>query len=289
VQKLIIEASLNESAGKELNPNIPYGAEEAARDAIACVKAGAAIIHYHARDPKGENEWENGTRTYLEFYRLLRRECPDVIVYPTQRGQTPERTRHLYELYADPEEGLELATVDVFPTPGFTRNDSAEVIALLEELKRHHIAFSIGVRDLGHMRHVARYKDLGLIGDTLILKIFWNDFSIGPVPGMRGLQMYLDAAPPGVTLQWFNTVYRGDPDLATLRPTSMLAAATGGHIRTGIGENPTLDGRRSTKTYTNADHVEMAVEMGQLAGRGIATSNEARAMLGMPPRRQRSA
>jgi 3-keto-5-aminohexanoate cleavage enzyme len=89
-----------------------------------------------------------------------------------------------------------------------------------------------------------------------------------------------------VTVQWFNTVYDGAADLSTLRRTSMLAAATGGHIRTGIGENPMLDGRREARAYTNVDHVEMAVELGHLAGRVVATPDEARAMLGMPPRPQ---
>jgi 3-keto-5-aminohexanoate cleavage enzyme len=285
MDKLIIEASINESARKEDNPNIPYGPEEGARDGIACAKAGAAIIHYHARDQvTGENEWEHGTKTYLECWRLIRQECPDVIVYPTQRGYTLDLVPHLFELARDPDEGLELATVDVFPKGGFSRDDSSVMVELMHELQRHHISYSLGVRDIGHMRHIARYHDMGLVGDTLILKIFWNEISIGPPPNMRGLQMYLDMVPAGVTVQWFNTVYDGAADLSTLRRTSMLAAATGGHIRTGIGENPMLDGRRGPQAYTNVDHVEMAVELGQLAGRGIATPNEAREILGMPPR-----
>lgn len=287
MQKLIIEASINESVRKEDNPNIPYGPEEGARDGIACAKAGAAIIHYHARDQvTGDNEWERGTKTYLECYRLIRQECPDVIVYPTQRGYTLDLVPHVFELARDPEEGLELATVDVFPTGGFSRDDSGVMVELMQELRRHNVAYSLGVRDIGHMRHIAHYREIGLIGDTLILKIFWNERSIGPPLEMRGLQMYLDMVPAGVTLQWFNTVYDGAADLNTLRRTSMLAAATGGHIRTGIGENPMLDGRRGSQAYTNVDHVEMAVELGHLAGRGVATPDEARALLGMPPRAQ---
>jgi 3-keto-5-aminohexanoate cleavage enzyme len=284
VDKLIIEASINESVSKDDNPHIPYGPEEGAADAIACAKAGAAIIHYHARDQRtGDNLWADGAQTYLECYRMIREECPDVIVYPTQRGYRLDDVPHVFALARDPEEGLELATVDVFPTGGYTRNDSSTMVTLLEELRRHGVAYSIGVREIGHMRHVRHYHDLGLIGDTLILKIFWNEFAIGPTPGARGLLMYLDELPPGVRCQWFNTVYDGDPDLGTWRRTSMLAAATGGHIRTGIGENPLLDGRDGP-IYTNVDHVEMSVDMAHLAGRAVATPDEARAILGMPPR-----
>jgi 3-keto-5-aminohexanoate cleavage enzyme len=285
VDKLIIEASINESVAKADNPHIPYGPEEGAADAIACAKAGAAIVHYHARDQQtGENLWSDGAATYLECYRMIRAECPDVIVYPTQRGYRLEDVPHVFELARDAEEGLELATVDVFPTGGFTRNDSSTMVTLMQELQRHGVAYSIGVREIGHMRHVRRYCDLGLIGDTLILKIFWNEVSIGPTPGMRGLQMFLDEVPDGVRCQWFNTVYDGDPERSTWRETSMLAAATGGHIRTGIGENPMLDGRKGAAAFTNVDHVKMSADMATLAGRGVATPAEARAILGMPPR-----
>ena len=50
MQKMMIEAAINELATKEQNPHVPYGPEEVAEDAIACAKAGAAIVHFHARD-----------------------------------------------------------------------------------------------------------------------------------------------------------------------------------------------------------------------------------------------
>ena len=56
MRKLMIEAAINELASKEQNPNVPYGPEEVARDAIACAKAGATIVHFHARDAD-TGEW----------------------------------------------------------------------------------------------------------------------------------------------------------------------------------------------------------------------------------------
>ena len=288
MQKLIIEASINESVMKSDNPYVPYGAEEGAEIGIACAQAGAAIVHYHARDPiTGENEWERGVETYLECYRLIRAECPDVLVYPTQRGYSLDKATHLFALAAS-EEGLELATVDVFPQGGFSQNESSVMITLMEELRRHGVRYSIGVREIGHMRHVAHYRELGLVDDTLVLKIFWNETSVGPTPGMRGLQMYLDEVPDGVTCQWFNTVYDGLPGRDTFRRTSMLAAATGGHLRVGAGETPNLDGRRGADALPNVDHVRLAVAMAEMAGREVATSADAREILGIAPRASRS-
>ena len=47
-----------------------------------------------------------------------------------------------------------------------------------------------------------------------------------------------------------------------------------------------LDGRGGEQAYTNVDHVRLAVEMAEMAGREIASPDEARAILGMPSRAQ---
>ena len=47
---LIIEASLNGSANKDLNPNVPYSDDEIVNDAMACMDAGAALIHNHTSE-----------------------------------------------------------------------------------------------------------------------------------------------------------------------------------------------------------------------------------------------
>ena len=49
MQKMMIEAAINELASKNHNPNVPYGPEEIAKDALACIEAGATIVHFHAR------------------------------------------------------------------------------------------------------------------------------------------------------------------------------------------------------------------------------------------------
>jgi 3-keto-5-aminohexanoate cleavage enzyme len=62
----------------------------------------------------------------------------------------------------------------------------------------------------------------------------------------------------------------------------MLGAAMGGHIRTGLGDIPTLDGRRG---MTNAEQVEFAVDLAHKAGREVASLSEVRHMLDMRPHR----
>jgi uncharacterized protein (DUF849 family) len=45
---VIIEAALNRVTNRERNANVPATAEERAKDALACVEAGATIVHTHA-------------------------------------------------------------------------------------------------------------------------------------------------------------------------------------------------------------------------------------------------
>ena len=51
MDKLIIEVRINEYASRKQNANVPYSPREICDEAMHCWRAGASIIHYHARDP----------------------------------------------------------------------------------------------------------------------------------------------------------------------------------------------------------------------------------------------
>ena len=275
MEPMMIEVALNELADKEENPNVPYSVDEVVRDAVACSRAGASILHLHARDAvTGEQRWFD-TQYYREAFGRISAEV-DALVYPTQPGSGMDRCPHVIELA---DEGLELATVDIFPPRPFAP-DAGDVdpnLPVMAELRRRGVAYSLGVREIGHMRYLQLYRDRGLLDDVVHLKIFFDERLAGPTPGPRGLLMYLDQVPAGMTCHWFTTLYRGSPDGTCFRRLTMLAAAMGGHIRTGLGDNPVLgdDGTR-----TNVDLVRMAVDLAHAAGREVATPAETRRMLG---------
>ena len=54
--RLIITCALcGTGTTKEQTPYVPITPEEIAADAVAAVKAGAAVLHIHARDEQGVN------------------------------------------------------------------------------------------------------------------------------------------------------------------------------------------------------------------------------------------
>jgi 3-keto-5-aminohexanoate cleavage enzyme len=275
VEPLIIEVAINELASKHDNPNVPYSLDEVVADAIACARAGAAIVHLHARDAiTGEQRWFD-TQFYREAFARIAAET-DALLYPTQPGSGMDRCPHVIELA---DEGLELATVDVFShhSNAFDGDNPDPNLAVMAALRERGVVFSMGVREVGHLRKLRRYQERGFLGDDLHLKIFFDQDLVGPVPDARGILMFLDHLAPGQQCHWFTTVYRGRPDGQCFRTLCMLAAAMGGHIRTGIGDMPTLDDKG---THSNVQMVEMAVDLAHAAGRRVATADETRTMLG---------
>src|SRR2546429_9649605 len=63
---VIIEVALNEAAGRVPNPHVPYGPQECADDALRCNDAGAAAVHWHARDPVTGDQRLGDTALYSE-------------------------------------------------------------------------------------------------------------------------------------------------------------------------------------------------------------------------------
>ncbi|MBI3744227.1 MAG: 3-keto-5-aminohexanoate cleavage protein [Chloroflexi bacterium] len=260
MDKMMIEVALNELATKDQNSHVPYGPEEVIKDAVACAKAGAQIIHFHARDKSGEQLWQSA-ETYAEAMREIKKQC-DAILYPTYPGGMPgsQRIAHVVKLADNPDVRLELATLDLGATNGgridpvlggFKNGGGAyvnshnDVVDMMRALRRHSVHYSLGVRDVGHMRHIHAYAQLGLVKSPWAVKIFMSAADPhGPFPDVRGIMMYLDMVPNDVQCHWFLTTYnasevherlnsRVGDDAMTIGSTAAFAseAALEAHIR----------------------------------------------------------
>jgi len=80
-QKTWIEVALNGAWTRRLQPNIPITAQEIIKDGVACIKAGAAVIHAHTLDP--DSGRQNGSVENCAAFMDGIRSQVDAIVYPT--------------------------------------------------------------------------------------------------------------------------------------------------------------------------------------------------------------
>jgi 3-keto-5-aminohexanoate cleavage enzyme len=65
---------------------------------------------------------------------------------------------------------------------------------------------------------------------------------------------------------------------------AMVSASYGGHIRVGLEDNLYIDYTTKTLARGNWEQVEKAVQIARLAGRDVATPDEAREILSLPAR-----
>src|SRR5436189_3715980 len=94
-QPVMIEVALNGVTSRHRNPNVPATVEEHAKDALACVDAGATIIHTHA--PNLVVGAAEAAEQYATAFRPVVEQHPGVLCYPTVGfGETIEdRYRHV--------------------------------------------------------------------------------------------------------------------------------------------------------------------------------------------------
>jgi len=258
------------------------------REAIACADAGASIVHFHARDGRTGEMLHPGTEFYAEAMRIIRKERPQLMVYPTY-GLSPtpeERFSHVRALAADPTVRLNMATIDpgavnLSPfdeatkrfTGDFVLNVTHEEAQYVMGLAREYdFPFSVVIREPGGIRHTLAYYRMGLIKPPLFFKICLNDdVPWGMPPSARAIDAYLSVIPPDVPHIWMAFTYGRSHWSINLH-----AIASGGHVRTGVGDywvEP--DGH----CPTSAEMVARVVDIARQAGRETATPEEAVAII----------
>ncbi|MER3439615.1 MAG: 3-keto-5-aminohexanoate cleavage protein, partial [Chloroflexota bacterium] len=107
---------------------------------------------------------------------------------------------------------------------------------------------------------------------------FWFQFVLGVRGGSPGtvkqLVHMVDMLPPGA--KW-SVCGIGRAQL----PLGLAAMAMGGHVRTGLEDN--LYYHKGQLATSNAQLVSRLVRIAGELGRPVATPNEAREILGLPP------
>src|SRR5262249_37451937 len=79
---------LNGGWSRKLQPLVPVSVGEIVAEGIACVRAGAAIVHVHAYD-EALGRQKDDPDIYARIIEGIRAEV-DAIVYPTIDGHVPE-------------------------------------------------------------------------------------------------------------------------------------------------------------------------------------------------------
>lgn len=287
---VVIEAALNGLTTRGHNPRVPVSPAELAADAIACIDAGATVIHTHAHNLGAPAE--ELTEAYAECYRMVLAERPGTILYPTTGvGRSiAERYEHVSLLaaerliratFVDPG-SVNLGGVgpDGLPPPiEFVYSHTfADIRYAFDLAAQHRLGPSVALFEPGFLQVVLAYHEAGALPPGTIVKLYFAAGGYltpgrplwGVPPIVEGLDLYL-AMLRDTGIPWAIAVVGG----AVLDdPLTDVALARGAHLRLGLEDQP--DGPH------NADLVLDAVARCERVGRAVATPEQAVELLGLP-------
>lgn len=292
MRKLIIEARVNEYMSREQgNPNVPYSPEEIAREAVACREAGAAILHFHARQPDGAPDHD--AAGYAETVRLIR-ERSDILVHPTLGYVTLEapaeaRIAHILEMAKDRAQAPHFAPMDMgslnvdrynaqarrFETTELVyRNSTGTLMHFAEAIRGAGLKPYLVSWNIGFTRYMGAFLEMGLLEEPAFLCFCLTDNTfLGGHPGtLRGLQAHLDFLPEGRRVEW--TVVNFGGNLFSLAAPII---AQGGHVSIGLGDYT----YHELGQPTNAELISRIATIARELGREVASPEEAKAILGI--------
>jgi 3-keto-5-aminohexanoate cleavage enzyme len=276
MEKLIITAAIcGAEVTKEQNPNVPYTVEEIVREAKSAVDAGAAIVHLHVREDDGTPT--QSRQRFQECEEAIYKACPNVILIPSTGGavgMTPDERLQSTDTTPIPE----MATLDCgtcnFGDEIFD-NTMPTMRAFGKRMMEKGIKPEYECFEMGHLDTILTMARKGEVPGAPMQ----FNFVLG-VPGctpatVGNLNWLVSNIPAGST--WTATGI-GRHAFTLAAPAIMM----GGNVRVGFEDNLYLE--RGVLAKSNGELVAKVVRMAKELGRGIATSDEAREILGLTKR-----
>ncbi|NMA37316.1 MAG: 3-keto-5-aminohexanoate cleavage protein [Papillibacter sp.] len=285
--KVIISACLcGAGTKKEQAPTVPYTPEEIARQVVDVAKAGAAIAHIHVREDKVvDGQMQIGYKSmsldkFTETVQLCRKYCAeagvDIIINLTTSGGEYEDYKRLQHLGALKPEMCSFDPNTLNWNNAYIFENSPRFLNLLgAEVVKQDIKPEFEVFDTGHIDSVMYYVDKWKIPQPVHIQFIMGVG--GAMPGTALNLAFLESKlPKGAT--WSVS------GIGKAHMPMMLAGLALGcdGLRVGLEDNIVYGYENGKKIIaTNVMLVERAVALTKLAGREVATAEDAREILGI--------
>jgi len=273
---LIINAAITGMVPRrERVPNVPVTAEQIIDDAEACFDAGATIVHLHARAADESPEWRH--EAYAQFIPEIRKRCPDIVVCASTSGRNfsefEKRSDVLALTGAAKPDMASLTLGSLNFRDVASMNAPQMIVDLAERMAASGIRPELEVFDSG-MAYLAN----SLLSDGLLTEPMYVNVLLGSpntAPARIGdLAQLVDALPA-------NAIWAAAGIGAFQLAMNAVAVFAGGHVRTGLEDNPYLDHQARTPA-TNAALVSRVASLATLAGRPLSSAAQTRETLGLP-------
>lgn len=277
---------------------LPITASEISNAAIGAVKAGASVVHLHARDPQNGKPTQDPA-LFRDFVGEIKANCNGIINLTT--GGAPSM---LVEERLQPALQLkpELASLNMgsmnfglFPMLGrykefkhaweseylegtrdvVFRNTFKDIEHILQSCSDNGTRFEFECYDTAHLYNLAHFLDRKLVTPPLFVQtVFGILGGIGPHPeDVAHMKRTADRL-FGDDFVW-SVLGAGRAQM----PIASFAAANGGNVRVGLEDS--LWNRPGELAHSNADQVSRVRQIIEGLSLEVATPQEARQLLAL--------
>lgn len=273
---------------REQNPALPVTPTEIARSAVDAAKAGAAIVHLHARDP-ATGRGTTRAELFDEIVARIRDTGCDVILnlstgeggrfIPSEEDPkvaAPGSTLMRPELRVAHVERLrpEVCTLDfntMFSGSSVVINTPRNLEVMAQRVIAAGVMPELEIFDSGDLQLALNFVERGILRGQLMWQIVLG-VRYGAMADPQTMMYFASRLPRDAQWTAFGIGRMAFPMLAQ-------AFLLGGHVRIGLEDTVYID--RGVLAPGNAALVEKGIGIVESLGGHIATVAEARAMLGL--------
>ena len=279
-----------------MSPYLPVTPDEIAEAAIGAVKAGAAIVHLHARNPKDGSPTQDPD-VFRQFLPKIKSSCDGVVNLTTGGAPTMSTEERLqpalrlkpevaslnmgsmnfglfemlgrYKEFKHPWEEPYLAGSD----ERIFKNTFKDIEFILRSCADNQTRFEIECYDIGHLYTASHFLDRGLLRPPLFIQsVFGIRGGIGPHPE-DVLHMKRTADRLFGDAYYWSVLGAGRNQMFI----AAMSAVMGGNVRVGLEDSLWLG--RGQLAKSNAEQVAKARRVLEELGFSVASPNDAREML----------
>lgn len=300
MSKIIISCAITGSIHTpSMSPYLPVSAEQIIEQSIDAAKAGAAILHLHARDP-ADGRPSSKAEDFMAFLPSVKQSCDAVINLTTGGSAIMTLDNRLAgPMQAEPEMcSLNMGSMNFalytaaerisdwkyeWEKPFLENSDDLVFKNTPRDIKHvlHEMGELRGARfefecyDVGHLYMLKHFVDRGLVRMPCFIQ-----FVMGVLGGIGAdadnlLHMKHIADKLFGDSYQFSILAAGRQQM----PLATLSATLGGHVRVGLEDSLMIS--RGKLATSNAEQVSKIRHLLEELGHEIATPAQARQMLGL--------
>ena len=288
MEKLIITAAITggEFVSKVHTKFVPCKTEEMVEEVCKCHKEGASVVHLHAKEPRSGLPHPKPNKVFPDYVKGIREsEASDIIINITTGGgrmADPKKLDLLMEeraTFGQEMSSLNMGSINIWEDMGNSAmrnfvfsNTMPTIERWVGYMHANNVKPELEVYDTGMINTTKKMVGEGSLKEPLHIQFVMFGGLSCMSPTLKTLMYCVENIPENWT---WSVCAPGKTEMEMAAGSIIL----GGHVRVGFEDNIYL--KKGVLAESNADLVAKVTRIANELGRDVATTDEARMILGL--------